>query len=249
MLIHTASLRIVSVSTLQVPFLTRMLELHHIRWWASSPIVHVIKLLQVEEEIRIIELTKEKQRSKDYRAINVSGKLPILLDTETGFTMHESSAIMLFVIQRFDPNLTLWFGNLQADHSLMYRQAELLQWIAFGPASVYDVVDTLLSLTYRVDPLNRDQKRISELIDTWKSKIEPKLLSSLHDGRSFLLHTYSAADIMLTFPLACAYYLHTFQHCGLTIDDTIVSYIQRLLQNPIARDLYSFEEESNENIQ
>jgi glutathione S-transferase len=218
-----------------------MLELHHIRCWASSPIVHVIRLLQLETEIRIKELTKEIQRSTEYRKLNVSGKLPILLDPETGFAMHESSAIMIFLLQRFDRNLTLWFGNM-GDDSNIYRQAELLQWIVFGPASVYDVVDTLLSLTYRIDPDHRDTKRISELIRTWTSKIEPKLLSSLQDGRPFLLDTYTAADIMLSFPLACAYYLHTFQNCGMNMDSRIVAYVQRLLENPIARELYSFDE-------
>lgn len=81
-------------------------------WGKGGPnppkVAIVLKELGIPHEIIQIPLSDVK--SPDYVAINPNGRLPSIQDPNTGITLWESGAIMLYLIDRYDPEHKLSFA-------------------------------------------------------------------------------------------------------------------------------------------
>lgn len=77
-------------------------------------------------ELHHVRLGAGEARHPDFLALNPHGRIPVIVDTETGVTLFESAAILLYLAERT--------GRLLPQDTKARWQA--VQWLAFHAASV-----------------------------------------------------------------------------------------------------------------
>ncbi|KAI5476555.1 hypothetical protein MNV49_007502 [Pseudohyphozyma bogoriensis] len=84
----------------------------------------VLKALGLTYEPKYLDFDTAEHKGPAYIALNPNGRIPCLVDNETGFTLWESGAIITYLVEKFDP-----------DHKISATTAEeryqQLQWLFF----------------------------------------------------------------------------------------------------------------------
>ncbi|XRM38038.1 hypothetical protein ABZX51_001477 [Aspergillus tubingensis] len=83
----------------------------------------------------LIDLETDEQKQPWFLALNPNGKIPLLIDTNnnsssTPITVMESSAILLYLVETYDPDHHFHFSFSSSVH-----RSKLLQWLFFWSAS------------------------------------------------------------------------------------------------------------------
>ncbi|OQV10201.1 Glutathione S-transferase, domain-containing protein [Cladophialophora immunda] len=93
-------------------------------WGAPNPIKIRIILdeLDIPYDWRIVEITDVK--SETFTKINVNGRVPAIVDPNTGITLWESGAIILYLIEEYDKKGKLSYGTSSEKYLLQ-------QWLMF----------------------------------------------------------------------------------------------------------------------
>ncbi|KAJ5112866.1 glutathione S-transferase [Penicillium angulare] len=93
-------------------------------WGAPNPwkVCMLLEELELPYSLQIVELSDVKQ--PQYLALNPNGRLPILEDPNTGITLWESAAIILYLIDQYDKDNVLSYGQSPDNHLCR-------QWLAF----------------------------------------------------------------------------------------------------------------------
>ncbi|PYH66416.1 glutathione S-transferase family protein [Aspergillus vadensis CBS 113365] len=81
----------------------------------------------------LIDLDTDEQKQPWFLALNPNGKIPLLIDTNnnnssTPITVMESSAILIYLVETYDPNHHFSFSSA-------VDKSQLLQWLFFWSAS------------------------------------------------------------------------------------------------------------------
>lgn len=96
-------------------------------WGKGGPnppkVAIVLKELGIPHEITPIPLSDVKK--PDYVSINPNGRIPAIQDPNTGITLWESGAILLYLIDKYDPDHRLSFAPGTAE----WHHAQ--QWLFF----------------------------------------------------------------------------------------------------------------------
>ena len=77
-------------------------------------------------ELKPVDTRKGEQHRPEFLAINPNGKVPVIIDQDTGATVFDSNAILLYLAEKTDQFL----GRTPAD------RAELLSWLMFVATGV-----------------------------------------------------------------------------------------------------------------
>ena len=77
-------------------------------------------------QIRPVDIMENEQLSPDFLAMNPNGKIPVIQDTEAGFTLSESVVILEYLAQKTG---VLWPGDVQ-------QQFKLKEMLTFQAAHV-----------------------------------------------------------------------------------------------------------------
>ncbi|MFT4582376.1 MAG: GST-like protein [Gammaproteobacteria bacterium] len=56
--------------------------------------------LGIPYELHAVDLTAGEQRTPEFRALNLNGRIPVIVDTETSMTIFESGAILLYLAEK-----------------------------------------------------------------------------------------------------------------------------------------------------
>ena len=80
----------------------------------------LLEELGVEYAAHAVDITKGEQREPEFRAISPNGRIPAIRDRDTGFTLMESGAILLWLSDRF--------GGFSAPGDERWRVVEWLMW-------------------------------------------------------------------------------------------------------------------------
>ncbi|WP_439871764.1 glutathione S-transferase family protein [Rhizobium leguminosarum] len=128
-----------------------------------------------------IDITKGDQFQQDYLTINPGGKIPVIVDHETGITLAESGAILLYLAEK-----TGRFLPLQG--AARHHTIEWLMWQmgGFGPTlgyAHYFLTYNSGEAPFAEDLFRRDTRRLYE---TLNARLE---------GRDYLVNDYSIADM------------------------------------------------------
>ncbi|KAI0174447.1 thioredoxin-like protein [Pestalotiopsis sp. NC0098] len=93
-------------------------------WGAPNPwkVVIILEELKLPYKIHKLELTEVK--SDDYVKLNPNGRLPTILDSNTGITLWESGAIIAYLIDHYDKNGDISFDTTPEKYLTK-------QWLAF----------------------------------------------------------------------------------------------------------------------
>ena len=78
-------------------------------------------------ELKPVDTRKGDQHSPDFLAVNPNGKVPAIIDQDTGATVFDSNAILLYLAEKT--------GQFQPDNTPTAR-AELLSWLMFVATGV-----------------------------------------------------------------------------------------------------------------
>ncbi|WP_236738704.1 glutathione S-transferase N-terminal domain-containing protein [Chroogloeocystis siderophila] len=57
----------------------------------------MLEEVQLPYNVHVIDITKDKQFTPEYIAINPNSKIPAIIDQDTGTTVFESGAILIYL--------------------------------------------------------------------------------------------------------------------------------------------------------
>ena len=146
-----------------------------------------------------IDITKGEQFTPEYVAINPNSKIPAIVDQETGMTVFESGAILIYLAEKTGK-------FLPAEQKSRFQ---VLEWLMFQMGSVGPMFGQLNhfrrfapeKIPYAIERYEKETLRIYGVLD-----------KQLAD-KEFICDEYSIAD-MATYPWVASY---EFQ--GLTLDE------------------------------
>eukprot|EP00755_Sulcionema_specki_P000400 Sspe_Gene.115085::Locus_101979_Transcript_1_1_Confidence_1.000_Length_815::g.115085::m.115085/K00799/GST, gst; glutathione S-transferase len=188
-----------------------MLKLYHVPGWRSTRVLWLwLELQQVAKPGSLPELEVHQLDGEPFRVakpqwylekVNANGKVPALVDENTGVTMFESGAIATYLLDRYD-----------TDGALLSRE-DPKQRAEFFQMAFYST-GTLDNLTATSSPVQRAvlkegtgpdewaayQKKVNRT--AWDTVCAPMLEERLTKGGPFLLgETFSAVDVMVAHSL------------------------------------------------
>ena len=146
-----------------------------------------------------IDITKGDQFTPEFVAINPNSKIPAIIDSDTGMTVFESGAILIYLAEKTGQFLP----------SEQKSRFQVIEWLMFQMASVGPMFGQLNhfkrfapeKIPYAIERYEKETLRLYGVLD--------KQLSD----KEFICGDYSIADIA-TYPWVASY---EFQ--GLTLDN------------------------------
>ena len=173
----------------------------------------MLEELALPYNVHSIDISKNDQFTPEFIAINPNSKIPAIIDQETGITVFESGAILMYLAEKsgkFLPTATA-------------EKYEVIQWLMFQMASVGPMFGQLNhfrryapeQIPYAIDRYEKETLRLYSVLDR-----------QLAD-REFVCGEYSIAD-MAIYPWVAIY---EFQ--GLTLEAH--PYLQRWVNTMAAR--------------
>lgn len=133
--------------------------------------------------VRPIDIGKDEQFAPDFLKISPNNRIPAIVDTETGQTLMESGAILLYLAEKT--------GKLMPKDTKAHWQAvEWLMWQmgGFGP---------MLGQAHHFLHFNKGKSDYAEERYGAEAQRLYKVLNRQLEGRSFVAGVYSMADIAI----------------------------------------------------
>jgi glutathione S-transferase len=90
----------------------------------AMKVIALAEHLQLEHEVRLVDLTKGDQMKPEFTALNPNQRMPVLEDD--GFVLWESNAILLYLASK-KPHCGLWPNSAK-------DQADVLRWLVWESA-------------------------------------------------------------------------------------------------------------------
>ena len=149
----------------------------------------LLEELSVPYRVLSIDIGKDDQFAPEFLKISPNNKIPAIVDHDTGLSLMESGAILLYLAQKH--------GRFLAEGDAYWRMMEWLMWqmAGFGP---------MLGQAHHFLKFN---KGVSDYAEARFGKEAQRLYSVLNtqlDGRDFITGEYTIAD-MAIFPWAARF--------------------------------------------
>ena len=114
--------------------------------------------LELDYQLKLVDLGKGEQHSKEFRTMNPNGRIPVIRDTDTGVCVFESGAILIYLAEkagRLLPkdlagryNVIQWVMFQMAGIGPMQGQA--VSFIRYFPEVVQAAIDRYVNETRRL---------------------------------------------------------------------------------------------------
>lgn len=149
--------------------------------------------------IQIVDITKGDQFKPEYIAINPNSKIPAMTDLETGLTIFESAAILIYLAEKA--------GKLLP--TAQKERFQVLEWLMLQIGSISPMFGQLLhfkefapeKIPYAIERYERETLRLYGVLNLQLTQHE------------FIAGDYSIADIA-TFP-----WIASYDRFGLSLDN------------------------------
>lgn len=174
----------------------------------------MLEEVELPYKVHKIDITKGDQFTPEFIAINPNSKIPAIVDQETGITVFESGAILIYLAQKT--------GKLLPKNDKEHYQ--VLSWLMLQMGSVGPMLGQLNhfkkyapeQIPYAIERYEKETLRLYSVLD-----------QQLQD-QDFLCGNYSIADIA-TYPWIAIYDLQ-----GLTLDahPNLKQWVQTMQQRP-----------------
>ncbi|KIJ32422.1 hypothetical protein M422DRAFT_35824 [Sphaerobolus stellatus SS14] len=145
--------------------------------------------LRVPYDLKVIALKEKEQKSEWFLKINPNGRIPAIVDHKNNdFPVSESSAILLYLAQHYDPDNKLSYDPVKEAN----LHSEVLQWIFFAHGGLGPMQgEANHFLLWTPEKIPYGIKRYQDETKRLYSVIEKRL-----EGREWLVGShYSMADI------------------------------------------------------
>jgi GSH-dependent disulfide-bond oxidoreductase len=149
--------------------------------------------------VHVVDITKGEQFSPEYLVINPNGKIPAITDQETGLTIFESAAILIYLAEKT--------GKLLP--TKQKERFQVLEWLMFQIGSIGPMFGQLghfkqfatEKVPYAIARYEKETLRLYGVLDQQLGQ------------HPFIAGDYSIADIA-TFP-----WIASYERLGLTLDE------------------------------
>ncbi len=142
----------------------------------------LLEELGVEYTAHSINISKDEQLEPDFLAIAPNNKIPAIVDRETGVTLMESGAIMLYLAEKHGRFLEVGEGRLRVIEWLMWQMGgigpflgQVHHFLKFNPGKA----------PYAEERFSKEARRLYGVLDR---RLE---------GREFVAGEYSIADMAI----------------------------------------------------
>ena len=174
----------------------------------------LLEELGLDYEVHSIDIGKDDQFSPEFLKISPNNKIPAIVERDTGFSLMESGAIMIYLAEkhgRFIP-------------SDPQKKARVVEWVmwqmgGFGP---------MLGQAHHFLHFNPGKSEYAQERFGDEAKRLYGVLNTQLEGREFVCDDYSIAD-MVIWPWVSRY---EWQEIDLTDFPNVRAWYQRLLARP-----------------
>ena len=170
--------------------------------------------MAVPYNVNLINLGKGEQRDPEYLKICPNGRIPAIVDTDTGISLFESGAILLYLAEKT--------GELMPDD--LSGRYDVMQWLMFQMSGIGPMQGQAVAFVryfpeevpQAISRYRNESRRLYEVLDR-----------QLAD-RDYLTGEYSIADI------ANWCWVKSYKWSGIPIDglDDLSAWIDRLAARP-----------------
>jgi GST-like protein len=174
----------------------------------------MLEEVELPYNVHKIDITKNEQFTPEFVAINPNSKIPALVDRDTGITVFESGAILIYLAEKT--------GKLLPTNDK--ERFQVLSWLMLQMGSVGPMFGQLNhfkkfapeKIPYAIERYEKETLRLYSVLDTQLAE------------REYLCGDYSIADIA-TYPWVAIY---EFQ--GLTLDNhpNLKRWVETMQQRP-----------------
>jgi GST-like protein len=188
----------------------------------------LLEELGVEYTAHTIDIGKDEQFAPDFLKVSPNNKIPAIHDHETGISVMESGAIMVYLAEKTGK-------FLPTDQK---ARADVMQWLmwqmgGFGP---------MLGQTHHFVKYNPGKSAYAEERFGTEAKRLYGVLDRQLEGREFVTGAYSIAD-MAIWPWASRY---EWQQIDLSNFPNVRAWYQRLLDRPAVQRGYQVPKDMGE---
>jgi GST-like protein len=188
----------------------------------------LLEELGVEYTAHTIDIGKDEQFAPDFLKVSPNNKIPAIHDHETGISVMESGAIMVYLAEKTGK-------FLPTDQK---ARADVMQWLmwqmgGFGP---------MLGQTHHFVKYNAGKSAYAEERFGTEAKRLYGVLDRQLEGREFVTGAYSIAD-MAIWPWASRY---EWQQIDLSNFPNVRAWYQRLLDRPAVQRGYQVPKDMGE---
>ena len=165
-----------------------MIKVHHLRIGRSIFTIWLLEELGAPYELEIYIRNEMGRAPPELKNAHPLGKSPVIEDD--GFTLAESGAISLYLLEKFDPENKL--GPSQGDPK---AHAEWMQWLMYSEASAFAplLIKLLLSRT-------EDKPPVFDMFSSGEVALQLGYLEARLTDRDYIMgDTFQAADIGITY--------------------------------------------------
>jgi GST-like protein len=174
----------------------------------------MLEEVELPYNVHKIDITKNEQFTPEFVAINPNSKIPAIVDRDTGITVFESGAILIYLAEKT--------GKLLPTNDK--ERFQVLSWLMLQMGSVGPMFGQLNhfkkfapeKIPYAIERYEKETLRLYSVLDTQLAE------------REYLCGDYSIADIA-TYPWVAIY---EFQ--GLTLDNhpNLKRWVETMQQRP-----------------
>tara|TARA_B100000242_G_scaffold161565_1_gene115385 strand:+ start:609 stop:1229 length:621 start_codon:yes stop_codon:yes gene_type:complete len=178
-----------------------MIEIHHVPATRGVRPIWLCEELGLDYEIHPVDFSAEYRASKEWRAMNPVGKVPVMIDTNAdNLTMFESGAMVQYLLDRYGN------GLLQPPPGTP-EHAKYLQWSWFAEATFARPLGEIVN-HFREFPGEETKEDVVEEMRNRARLSLDAITQSVVNVDYILGDHFSAADIMLGYTIMlCEKYL------------------------------------------
>ncbi|MCI5074503.1 glutathione S-transferase N-terminal domain-containing protein [Oricola sp.] len=143
----------------------------------------MLEELGIDYTVHPINIGEGEQKAPDYLKISPNNKIPAIVDRDTGMTLMESGAILIYLAEKYGK-------FLPKEGEARYRTLEWLMWQMGGPGPMLGQVHHFVHFNpgkapYAEERFSAEAKRLYGVLNT---RLE---------GRDYLVDEYTIADMAL----------------------------------------------------
>ena len=131
----------------------------------------LLEELGVPYTVHSIDISKDEQHAPDFLKIAPNNRIPAIVDTETGQTLMESGAIMLYLADKYQ--------KFQCAGAEYWRMMEWLMWQMGG-------LGPMLGQTHHFVKYNKGKSEYAEERYSTEAKRLYRVLNGRLEGRDFI---------------------------------------------------------------
>jgi GST-like protein len=181
--------------------------------------------LKIPYTVKVVDVRQGEQFQDEFLALNPNAKVPVIVDHDTGQTLFESCAILLYLADKA--------GQLVPSSG--QARWEAIQWLFFQAASVDQCWDKELTLPCWLPKvslmrLNSIPRKLNDFMVSWKGDLKSGNLSAMNTQLwiSPICDEYSIVDI------AHWGWLYTAKRMGFSFDEyrSLSAWHDRIAERP-----------------